>query len=72
MSGNSWNGKSGDGIRTGTGSETEVALSGVGTWTILSIFILSICGCAVEGLYSFGYPFSSKKSVSNGAAAAAA
>ena len=77
VSGNSWDGKSGDGIGTGTEvevlycistpcSEMKVAL--LGTWTFFRIFILPICGCAVEGLYSFGYPFSSKKSTGSAAA----
>ena len=78
------NGNSGGGTGFGTGSETGVGVSGIfldcfgcsvgwisslGTQTILSTFMLPICCCIGGGLYTFGSPFSSKKSASSGIAA---
>ena len=79
MSGNSWNGKSGDGIGVGAGagagagSETECWISILsserrialfGSWTFFNTNILPVCWYCIGGLYSFGSPFSSKKSAS--------
>ena len=54
MSGNSWNGKSGDGIGAGSGPETECWISTPsserrialpGSWTFFSMNILPVCCC---------------------------
>ena len=72
MSGNSWNGKSGDGTDPGIEvevlcwisapfSEKRIAL--LGSWIFFNTNILPVC-CCTGGLYSFRSPFSSKKSAS--------
>ena len=62
VSGNSWNGKSGDGPGAGTDSEIEAGIIGI----FLSANIPPICWycCCTGGLYSFRSPLSSKKSAS--------
>ena len=65
MSRNSRNGKSGDGVGTGTEPETEPGLALLGSGTFLSAYILPDCCCCTGGgLYYLRSPFSSKKSAS--------
>ena len=71
VSGNSWNGKSGDGIGSGSGTEcwisiplSEKRIALLGSWTFFNTNILPVCWycCQIWGMYSFKTPLSSKKS----------
>ena len=67
MSGNSWNGKPGDGTGAGSGSETDSEIE-LGVKLVIGIFLSTniplVCCCCTGGLYSFRSPFSSKNSAS--------